>query len=137
MGYIKALIVTNMQVIIIKVECRIGQSCKIRCDVLIRAGVGEPSRNKNIPNSKVSRGLLGILTKLGTIGSYVTETGAQLTANMLLSRPLPSPWVAPGLLPHIIVQHCFFNKKKGFVIFFILFLPGYPNLMTWITVVEG
>ena len=28
------------------------------------------------------------------------------------------PWVAPGLLPHIIVQNCFFNKKKNFVIFF-------------------
>jgi len=46
------------------------------CDMLIRAVVGEPSRSRNIPNSKVSRGLLGTAAKLGTIGSCVTEIGA-------------------------------------------------------------
>jgi hypothetical protein len=99
MGYVKALTVTNMQIIITKIGCRIGQRSKIRCDVLICAGVGEPSRSRNIPNSKVSRGLLSAAAKLGTMGSCVTETGAQLAAYMLLSRPLPSARVAPGLLP--------------------------------------
>ena len=53
MGYVKALTVTSMQIIITKMRCRIGQSCKIKCDVLIRAGVGEPNCSKNIPNIKV------------------------------------------------------------------------------------
>jgi hypothetical protein len=99
MGYVKALTVTKMQIIIIMIGCRIGQSCKIRCDVLIHVGVGEPSRSRNIPNSKVSRGLLGIAAKMGIIGSCATEIGAQLAANMLMSRPLPNPWVVPTLLP--------------------------------------
>jgi len=98
MGYVKALTVTNMQIIITKIGCRISQSSKIRCDVLICAGVGEPSRSKNIPNSKMSRGLRRAATKLGTIGSCVPKTGAQLAAYMLLSRPLPSTGIAPGLL---------------------------------------
>ena len=88
-----------MQMIIIKIGCRIGQSCKIRCDVLIHAGVGEPSRSRDIPNSKVSRRLLRTAVKLGTIWSCMTEVVAQLAANMLLSRPLGSPCVAPILLP--------------------------------------
>jgi len=99
MGYVKALTVTNMQIIITKIGCRIGQSSKIRCDVLICAGVGEPSRTRDIPNSKMSRGLLRAATKLGTMGSCVPKTGAQLAAYMLLSRPLPSIGIAPSLLP--------------------------------------
>jgi len=67
--------------------------------VLIRAGVGEPSRTRDIPNSKMSRGLLRAATKLGTMGSCVPKTGAQLAAYMLLSRPLPSIGIAPSLLP--------------------------------------
>jgi len=99
MGYVKALTVTNMQIIITKIRCRIGQSSKIRCDMLICTGVGEPSRNRDIPNSKMSRGLQRAATKLGTMGSYVPKIGAQLAAYMLLSRPLPSIGIAPGLLP--------------------------------------
>jgi hypothetical protein len=97
-GYVKALTVTNMQIIITKIGCRIGQSSKIRCDVLICAGVGEPSRSRNIPNIKMSRGLRRAATKLGIIGSCVPKTGAQLAAYMLLSKPLPSTGIAPGLL---------------------------------------
>jgi hypothetical protein len=97
-GYVKALTITNMQIIITKIGCRIGQRSKIRCDVLICASVREPSRSRNIPNNKVSRGLLSAAVKLGTIGSCVTETRAQLAAYMLLSRPLPSAGVALGLL---------------------------------------
>jgi hypothetical protein len=41
-----------MQIIITKIDCRIGHSCKIRCDVLIRASVREPSYSRNIPNNK-------------------------------------------------------------------------------------
>jgi hypothetical protein len=85
--------------IIIKIGCRIDQSCKIRCDMLIRADVREPTCSRNIPNSKVSRRLLGTAVKLGTIGSYVIETGAQLAADMLPSRPLANPCVVPVLLP--------------------------------------
>jgi len=94
MGYVKALTVTNMQIIITKIRCRIGQSSKIRCDVLICAGVGEPSRSRDIPNSKMSRGLRRAATKLGTMGSCVPKTGAQLAAYMLLS----SIGIAPCLL---------------------------------------
>jgi len=67
--------------------------------VLICTCVGEPSRSRNIPNNKMSRGLLSAATKLGTMGSYVPKTGAQLAAYMLLPRPLPNPRIAPGLLP--------------------------------------
>jgi hypothetical protein len=98
MGYVKALIVTNMQIIITNIGYRIGQRSKIRCDVLICADVGEPSRSRNIPNSKVNRGLLSATAKLGTMGNCVTETRAQLAGYMLLSRPLPSAGLAPGLL---------------------------------------
>jgi hypothetical protein len=123
MGYVKALTVINMQIIITKIECKIGQSCKIRYDVLICAGVGKPSRNRNISNSKVSRGLLGTTVKLGTIGSCVTETGTQLTADMLLSRPLPNPelrLVCCLILSFKIV----FLTKKDFVIFFYFISIG-------------
>jgi len=98
MGYVKALTVTNMQIIITKIGCKIGQSSKIRCDVLICASVGEPSRSRDIPNSKMSRRLRRAATKLGTMGSCVPKTGAQLAAYMLLSRPRPSTGIAPGLL---------------------------------------
>jgi hypothetical protein len=101
MGYVKALTVTNMQIIITKIGCRLGQSSKIRCDVLICTGIGEPSRSRNIPNSKVSKELLSAVAKLGTMRSCVFETGAQLAAYMLLSRPLPSPGVAPVLLQEV------------------------------------
>jgi len=67
--------------------------------MLICAGVGEPSRSRDIPNSKMSRGLQRVATKLGTIGSCMPKTGALLAAYMLLSRPLPSTGIAPGLLP--------------------------------------
>jgi len=76
MGYVKALTVTNMQIIITKIGCRIGQSSKIRCDVLICTGVGEPIRSRNIPNSKMSRGLLSAATKVGTMRSCVPKTEA-------------------------------------------------------------
>jgi len=99
MGYVKTLTLTNMQIIITKIGCRIGQSSKIKCDVLICAGVGEPSRSRNIPNNKMSRGLLSAATKLGTMRSCVPKTGAQLATYMLLSRPLPSTRIAPDLLP--------------------------------------
>ena len=85
--------------IITKIGCKIDQSCKIKCDVLICGSVGETSRSRNIPNNKVRRRLLGTAAKLGIIGSCVTEIKAQLAANMLLSRPLASPCVMPVLLP--------------------------------------
>jgi len=95
MGYVKALTVTNMQIIITKIGCRIGQSSKIRCDMLICAGVREPGRNRDIPNNKIRRGLRRAATKLGTMGSCVPKTRAQLAAYMLLS----STGITPGLLP--------------------------------------
>jgi hypothetical protein len=101
MWYVKAFTVTNMQMIITKIGCKIDQSCKIRCDVLIRAGVGEPSRNRNVPNNKMSRRLLGTAVKLETMSSCVTKIWAQLAADILLSRPLSNPYVAPVLLPII------------------------------------
>ena len=85
--------------IITRIGCKISQSYKIMCDVLIRVGVGEPSCSRNIPNNKVSIWLLGTTTKLGIMGSFVTETGAQLAANILVSRPLANLGVAPILLP--------------------------------------
>jgi len=96
--WVTTLTVTNMQIIITKIGCRIGQSSKIKCDVLICADVREPSRSRNILNSKMSRGLLSAATKLEIMESYVPKTGAQLAAYMLLSRPLPSPRIASGLL---------------------------------------
>jgi hypothetical protein len=81
--------------------------------VLICTGVGEPSRSRNIPNNKVSRGLLSATAKLGTMGSYVTETGAQLAAYMLLSRPQPNIGGAPGLLPVVWLPIC--NKLAPFL----------------------
>ena len=88
-----------MKMIITKIGYRISQSYKIRYDVLIRVGVWAPSHNRNIPKSKVSRVLLGTTSKLGTIGSCVTEIRAQLATDMLLCRPLANPGVVLGLLP--------------------------------------
>ena len=90
-----------MQMIITKIGCKIDQSCKIRCDVLIRDGVGEPSCSKNVPNSKMSIGLLGTAVKLETMSSCVTKIWAQLATDILLSRPLSNPYVASVLLPII------------------------------------
>ena len=45
--------------IITKIRCRIDQSYKIKRDMLIRAGIGEPSRNKNIPNNKGEQRVVG------------------------------------------------------------------------------
>ena len=106
MGYVKAFTVTNMQIIITKIGCRIGQSSKIRCDVLICVGVGEPSHSRDIPNSKMSRGLRRAATKLGTMGSCVAKSGAQLAVYMLLSRPLPSTGMVSGLLPVVWLPIC-------------------------------
>jgi len=101
MWYVKALTVTNIQMIITKIGCRIGQSCKTRCDVLICTGVKKPCRSRNVPNNKMSIGLLGTVVRLGTMKSCVAKVWAQLAADILLSRPLSNPYVAPLLLPII------------------------------------
>jgi hypothetical protein len=61
---------------------------------------------ETFPTTRVSRGLLGTAAKLRTMGSSVTETGAQLAANMLLSRPLVAAGVAPILLPIVWLLVC-------------------------------
>jgi hypothetical protein len=109
--------------IITKIGCRIGQSCKIRCDVLIRAGVGEPSRSRNIPNNKVSKGLLGTAAKLRIIGSCVTEIGAQLAVDMLLYRPLVSPCVASVLQPIVWPLVC---SRLAFILVNVAVIVGTP-----------
>jgi hypothetical protein len=73
MSNVKALTITNMQMIITKISCRIGQSCKIRCDVMICTGIRELCCGKNVPNSKMRRELLGTAVKLGTMRSCVAE----------------------------------------------------------------
>jgi hypothetical protein len=73
MSNVKALTITNMQMIITKISCRIGQSCKIRCDVMICIGIRELCCGKNVPNSKMRRELLGTAVKLGTMRSCVAE----------------------------------------------------------------
>jgi len=66
--YVKVITVTNMQMIITKIGCRIGQSCKIRYDVLIRAGVGEPGRSRIIPNNKGEQRAAGYYYETGDNG---------------------------------------------------------------------
>jgi hypothetical protein len=61
--------------------------------------LGNQVAAETFPTTRVSRGLLGTAAKLGTIGSCVTKTGAQLATNMLLSRPLVIVGVAPILPP--------------------------------------
>jgi hypothetical protein len=73
MSNVKALTITNMQMIITKISCRIGQSCKIRCDVMICTGIRELCCGKNVSNSKMRRELLGTAVKLGTMRSCVAE----------------------------------------------------------------
>ena len=67
--------------------------------MLIRTGVREPSLNRDIPNNNMSRRLLGTMAKIRAIWSCMTGVGAQLAMDMLLSRPLGSPYAAPVLLP--------------------------------------
>jgi hypothetical protein len=73
MGYV---IITNMQVIITKIGCRIGQNRKIKRNVFVRIGVWEPSRGRNRTNSKMSRGLVTTTMKTRTLWGCVDEREA-------------------------------------------------------------
>jgi hypothetical protein len=90
-GFGKVLIVTDMQIIITKIGCRIGQSCKIRRNVLVCTSVREPSRGRNSTNNKMGRGLLATTTELGTLRGCVAGGEAQLTYDVLLKRPVRRP----------------------------------------------
>jgi len=76
MGYGYTLIVTNMEVIITKIGCRIDQSHKIKRNVFVRISVREPSRGRNRTNSKMSRGLVTTTTKMSTLWGCVAEREA-------------------------------------------------------------
>ena len=67
MGYGKIFTVTNMQVIITKIGCKIGQSRKIKRNVLVRIVVWELSKGRKSANNKVSKGLLATAVKLSTL----------------------------------------------------------------------
>jgi len=83
MAYGKALIVTNMQIIIIKIGWKIGQSCKIRHNVLVCTSVWELSRGKNNTNNKMGRGLLFTAVKLGTLKGCVAKGEVELTLDVI------------------------------------------------------
>jgi hypothetical protein len=103
MGYGKILTVTNMQVIIINIGCRIGQSCKIRRNVLVRTSVLEPSMSRSSTNNKIGRGLVTAAVKLRTLWGCVAEVEVEVTLDVLLKwpvrRPLPRTNRPFGLLP--------------------------------------
>jgi len=80
-----------MRIIITKIGCRIGQSCKIRHNVLVCTSVWEPSRGINNTNSKMGRGLLATTTKLGTLRGCVAEGEAQMTHDVMLKIPVRRP----------------------------------------------
>ena len=89
--YRQTYTVTNMQIIITKIGCRIGQSCKIRRNVLVRTGVWEPSRGRNRTNNKMGRGLVTTAAKLSTLQCCVDKEEAQLTLDVLLKRSVRRP----------------------------------------------
>ena len=92
-----------MQMIIIKIGCRIGQSRKIRSNMLVCTSIREPSRGRNRTNSKMGRGLVMTAAKLSTLRCCVIEGEAQLTLDMLLKRsvrrPLSTSSRSSALLP--------------------------------------
>jgi hypothetical protein len=73
MEYGKTFIVTNMQMIITKIWYKISQSCKIKRNMLVCTSVQEPSRGRNITNSKMDRELLATVAKLGTLRGCVAK----------------------------------------------------------------
>jgi len=114
MGYGKSLTVTNMQMIITKIGCRIGQSSKIRCNVLVRIGVWEQSAAKNVTNNKVGKGLLATTLKLCTMWSYVVKGEAQLTFDILLRKPVSRPLSRPrGASVLLLVALSLVGRSRG------------------------
>ena len=90
-GYGKAFIFTNMQMIITEIGCRLRQNRKIRRNVLVRTSVRGPSRSRNITNSKMGSRMLSIAAKLSILRGCVTEEEAELTLDVLLKGPLRRP----------------------------------------------
>jgi len=80
-----------MQMIITKIGCRIGQSRKIRSNMLVRTSIREPSRGRNRTNSKMGKGLVITAAKLSTLRCCVIEGEAQLTLDVLLKRSVRRP----------------------------------------------
>jgi len=110
MGYMKTLIVTNIQVIITKIGSRIDQSCKIKSNVLVRTSIQEPTTYRNGANNKMNRRLVAAASKLSTLEGGVAEGEAELTFDGLLKRPvrrpLPKTNRPSGLLPVTLFQFC-------------------------------
>ena len=97
------LTVTNMQVIITNIWCRIGQSRRIRRNVLVCTSVLEPSMSRGNTNNKIGKGLVTAAVKLNTLWGCVAEVEAELTLDVLLKwpvrRPLPRTSRLSGLPP--------------------------------------
>jgi len=83
--------ITNMQVIITKIGSRIGQSCKIKSNMLVRTSIREQISCRNRTNSKMSRGMVAATAKLSTLRGGVAEEEAELTLDSLLKRPVRRP----------------------------------------------
>jgi len=90
-GYEKALIVTNMQMIITEIGCRLGQSCKIGRNVLVRTSVLEPSRSRSITSSKMGSRLLSTAAKLRALRDCVAKGEAEQTLDVLLKKLVRRP----------------------------------------------
>jgi hypothetical protein len=90
-GYEKALIVTNMQMIITEIGCRLGQSCKIGCNVLVRTSVLEPSRSRSITSSKMGSRLLSTAAKLSALRDCVAKGEAEQALDVLLKKLVRRP----------------------------------------------
>jgi len=83
--------ITNMQVIITKIRSRIGQSCKIRSNVLVRTSIREQISCRNRTINKMSRGMVAAAAKLSTLRGGVAEGEVELTLDSLLKRPVRRP----------------------------------------------
>jgi hypothetical protein len=92
------------------IRSRIGQSCKIRSNVLVRTSIQEPISCRNRTNSKMRRGLVAATVKLSTLGGGVAEEEAELTFDSLLKRlvrrPLPRTSRPSGLLLVTLLPVC-------------------------------
>ena len=80
-----------MQMIITKIGCRIGQSCKIRCDVLIRAGVGEPGHNRIIPNNKGEQRAAGYYYETGDNGELCDRNWSTISSRHAVVQTTSQP----------------------------------------------
>jgi len=136
-GYGKALNITNMQMIITEIWCRLGQSRNIRRNMLIHTSVQEPNRSINITNNKIGNRLLSIAVKLRALRGCVAEREVELTLDVLLKgsmrrslRKAKVPFILLPVAVHLVgVSRPLKTMKIRLILVVVGVVVGTPGAM--------